>query len=137
MRRLLAILILALAGLPGLGLGTGGGQALAHDCEESGCRVVVVEVSCCGETTYVDNCSMSDGPCRCEASPRPDHSPRPDVPRPIFERDSLVAVMHGRVRVGSAFDLNRDHGSASALLEDVQSGLSHRGLRALLGNWRT
>jgi len=137
MRRVLAILILALAGLPGLGFGTDGGQGDAHVCDDSGCRTVVVEVSCCGETTFVDYCSNSGGPCSCDASPRPDRSPRPGVPLPNVERNSLVAVMQGGVRVESAFDLKQDHESASAFLGDVQSGLSHRELRALLGNWRT
>lgn len=137
MTRLLAILLLALPGIAGLGVGAYGEQTNGHSCGHSGCGEVVVTVSCCGEVTEEQFCPSSGGPCECAASPIPDRGPRPDAPLPLSDRQSLTAVTAAPVSVVSMTEPELEPSRGSVLSFSLLSGLSHNEIQALLGIWRT
>lgn len=135
--RLLAILLLALPGIAGLGVGGDGKQSNGHSCGHSGCQEVVVNVSCCGEVTEEQICPTSGGPCECSVSPIPDRKPRPDAPLPRSDRESLTAVTAAPPDVVSMTEPEPESSRDSVLSFSLLSGLSHNEIQALLGVWRT
>ncbi|MBZ0171411.1 MAG: hypothetical protein K8E66_03435 [Phycisphaerales bacterium] len=137
MTRFLAILLLALPGIAGLGGGPASGRTNGHSCGHSGCQDVVVKVSCCGEVIEEQFCPSSGGPCQCSAAPIPDREPRPDAPLPRSDRESLTAVTAAPGGVVSMAEPELESSGDSFLSFGLLSGLSHNEIQSLLGVWRT
>jgi len=144
MVRYLAILVLIGAGLSRIGVGLPGGHA---SCEDAGCHVPVVEVSCCGdegsasasENAGADEeyCPMSDGPCRCGVERGPAPERLPDAPQPRIDRDLVFGLAPGTRVLHRVPVLGREAGPAGLRLGGCRAGLTHNEVRALLGVWRT
>lgn len=137
--RLFAILVFVLAGLPGMGVGMLGALApeSGHQCEESGCHVVVVESSCCSEEIEQDYCPRSGGPCQCGVAPVPDPQPRPETPLPGSQRDQIVTVPQVADRSIPILAAASARPRVSVTRLSLLAGMTHNDIQAFLGTWRT
>lgn len=139
MIRLITILTLIFAAIPGLGVGLASGQALGpgHACSSSGCHEVVIETSCCGESAEVSVCPMSGGPCTCAAAPMPDRQPRPDAPLPRTDRDSITGLPNGPTQITPVIEPDNATPTMASLVASLRAGKTHNEVQALLGIWIT
>lgn len=133
--RLILALLLALAGLPRLGIGL----ALTgpSGCEVPVCCRVQVQSSCCEPEPVEPVCHMSGGDCRCGIGSVPDRQDRPEAPAPRTDRQAVAAAVQLAPALVSVLA-----GGESGVLEVAESShlrgsRSHNEARALLGVWRT
>ncbi|MDQ7013048.1 MAG: hypothetical protein Q9O74_04035 [Planctomycetota bacterium] len=136
MIRILAILMLILAGAPGLGaVGVRGG--FAGSCEETACQHVVVRTTCCSETIETMPCHTGEDDCTCGVAPMPDRQPQPQAPLPRTERDSPAAAPAERPALvgAAAWDAKAPRSPIAA--PDQFTALTNNEVQALMGVWRT
>lgn len=136
MVRLLSILLIALAGMPRLGIDLAGGPTVRETV--AACSAVRAEQGCC--TTGGGSCPMSGGmkggPCRC-AAPKTPPQPRPETPAPQSRNDrgAFTALPDEPTRVAAVEPSVSVHPAASR--PAVHEEASHNEIRAFLGIWRT
>lgn len=137
MIRFISILALIITSAPGLGIGLAIGQAQGHACSDSGCHQVVIETSCCGDSSEVEFCPMSNGPCECAAAPIPEPVPKPEAPLPKPDRDTVMGMPSGPLRMIPVSEPDAATSRLASLVLGLSAGKSNNEIQALLGIWRT
>jgi len=134
--RVLVILIIALAGLSGLGVNMAGDQSSEHSCGESDCHELTVRGVCC-DADIEAFCSSSSGPCRCSCTSLPVRFPFPDAPFPHPDRETLTSIFNGSFFIVELAEPGTDFHRETARSFGLLTGLTNNEIRAILGIWRT
>ncbi len=98
---------------------------------------MVIETSCCGESSGVEFCPMSEGPCQCGISPVPAPERLPDAPLPRTERDSVTGLPNGPPTITPVIEPDDATPSMASLVVGLRAGKTHNEVQALLGVWQT
>lgn len=140
MSRLLAILAVLLATLPGVGLsGTDRGGQGFRSAETCLTELRPPRTACCEAAAPSDDyCPMSDGPCCCSASPAPVPEHRPEAPLPRKDKDPAPGVLTSAPRLTAADSrLSQAPTLTGSQVLALRETLSHNRARSLLSVWRT
>lgn len=141
MMRLITILILLLAGLPRIGVGT---ISVSADtgCNDVVCQPVVVESSCCDDPEIAmdmdEFCPMSGGPCRCGITSDGDRNQLPPAPFQRGETQITLGLSAESLQVG-IWTVSSDEHSAPliGLVWNLHALRTHTETQAILGIWIT
>ncbi|HED53745.1 MAG TPA: hypothetical protein ENJ00_06045 [Phycisphaerales bacterium] len=139
MMRTLVILMLALAGIPGVGIGLLPPDSVVVSCGATECwgdECLIGEGPCCDAGESGDHCGLGDGLCRCGVMPAPRHDPRSDTPltRPERGPTSAFAIFLDASGERLIFTGSASLGATPDKLAR-RSGLTRSGARAMLGCW--
>lgn len=136
MVRILAILMLLVAGAPGLGVLSPGDRG-AGSCEDMACHRLVVRTTCCGERIETSVCDMDSGNCTCGIAPVPERQPEPTAPPTRTERNAPSTLSPEPPVPLAVVAWAQGSPKAPAGAQSLLAALTNNEIQAFMGIWRT